>query len=244
MQRVNDLIVLDLETTINGTHRVFRPSAVVMPGGTLTLVDTGLPGMADLIDAQLREAGFSLADVRQIIVTHHDLDHIGSLEDIVRRTGAPVLALEAEAPYIDGRMRSQKLPPEAQVQAMLADPNLDPARRAMFTRPPVQVPVTRTLHDGEELPGGLRIIATPGHTVGHASVYLTGSRTLITGDALTSEDGTLKGPNAGATPDMPTALESVRKLGGLQDVQTILTYHGGLVTANAGQQLRALSAAT
>ncbi|THF88912.1 MBL fold metallo-hydrolase [Deinococcus sp. KSM4-11] len=242
MKRVNDLIVFDLESTVNGNHMVFRPSAIVMPDGTLTLVDTGLPGMKDTIDAQLREAGFSLADVKQIIVTHHDLDHIGSLEAIVGQTGAAVLALEDEVPYITGEKRSQKLPSEAETQKLLADPDLDPARRAMLTRPPVKVPVTRALHDGEELPGGLRIIATPGHTVGHASVYVTGSKTLITGDALTSQDGRLNGPNERATPDMPTALASVKKLAGL-DVQTILAYHGGLVTENADSQLKALAQA-
>ncbi|GHF56597.1 glyoxylase-like metal-dependent hydrolase (beta-lactamase superfamily II) [Deinococcus metalli] len=241
MQRVNDVIVLDLESTVNGNHMVFRPSAIVMPDGTLTLVDTGLPGMAGVIDTQLREAGFSLDDVKQVIVTHHDLDHIGSLEAVVGQTGADVLALEAEVPYITGEKRSQKLPSEEQTQQLLADPNLDPARRAMLTRPPVRVPVTRALHDGEDLPGGLRIVATPGHTVGHASVYVSGSRTLITGDALTSQDGTLKGPNERATPDMPTALESVKKLAGL-DVQTILAYHGGLVTENADAQLKELAA--
>ena len=242
MKRVNDLIVFDLESTVNGNHMVFRPSAIVMPDGTLTLVDTGLPGMKDTIDAQLREAGFSLADVKQIIVTHHDLDHIGSLEAIVGQTGAAVLALEDEVPYITGEKRSQKLPSEAETQKLLADPDLDPARRAMLTRPPVKVPVSRALHDGEELPGGLRIIATPGHTVGHASVYVTGSKTLITGDALTSQDGRLNGPNERATPDMPTALASVKKLAGL-DVQTILAYHGGLVTEDADSQLKALAQA-
>ena len=242
MKRVNDLIVFDLESTVNGNHMVFRPSAIVMPDGTLTLVDTGLPGMKDTIDAQLREAGFSLADVKQIIVTHHDLDHIGSLEAIVGQTGAAVLALEDEVPYITGEKRSQKLPSEAETQKLLADPDLDPARRAMLTRPPVKVPVSRALHDGEELPGGLRIIATPGHTVGHASVYVSGGKTLITGDALTSQDGRLNGPNERATPDMPTALASVKKLAGL-DVQTILAYHGGLVTEDADSQLKALAQA-
>lgn len=241
MQRVNDVIVLDLEASMNGNHAVYRPVAVVMPDGTLTLIDTGLPGMADAIDTQLREAGFSLGDVTQIIVTHHDLDHIGSLEDIVGRTGAAVLTLETEAPYITGEKRSQKMPSEEDVQRLLADPELPPARRASLTRPPVRVPVTRTLHDGEELPGGLRIVATPGHTVGHSSVYVTGSHTLITGDALTAEDGTLKGPNERFTPDIKTALESVKKLGGLEGVQTIVAFHGGLVTANAGEQLRGLS---
>ncbi len=237
---MGDLIVLELEATLMGGPMVIHPVAIVMPDGTLTLVDTGIPGMTDAIDAELKAAGHSLADVKQVIVTHHDLDHIGSLEAVVAATGAEVLALEAEVPYIDGRERSQKMPSEEQVQAMLVDPNLNPAMRAMITRPPVKVPVTRVLHDGDELPGGIRVVATPGHTVGHLSVYLTGSKTLITGDAMTSEGGTLNGPNERATPDMAGALQSVKKLSGL-DVQTVLTYHGGLVTENADAQLKALA---
>lgn len=239
---MGDLIVLELEATLMGGPTVIHPASIVQGDGRLTLVDTGIPGMQDAIDAELKAAGYSLSDVKQIIVTHHDLDHIGSLEAVVAATGAEVLALETEVPYIDGRERSQKMPSEERVRAMLADPDLDPATRAMIALPPVRVPVTHVLHDGDELPGGIRVIATPGHTVGHLSVYLTGSKILITGDALSAADGILNGPFERATPDMPTALESVKKLAGL-DVQTILAYHGGLVTENAGDQLRALAQA-
>ena len=47
----------------------------------------------------------------------------------------------------------------------------------------------------------------------------------------------MQGPNEGATPDLPTAMQSVRKLAEL-DVQTIVCYHGGVVSADANGQLR------
>ncbi|MEP7190312.1 MAG: MBL fold metallo-hydrolase, partial [Roseiflexaceae bacterium] len=74
-------------------------------------------------------------------------------------------------------------------------------------------------------------------TPGHMCLYHERARTLIAGDALTSNDGQLMGPNEGATPDMPTASQSVRKLAEL-DVQTIICYHGGAVTVDANQQLQ------
>ncbi|HLK17037.1 MAG TPA: MBL fold metallo-hydrolase, partial [Fimbriimonadaceae bacterium] len=85
------------------------------------------------------------------------------------------------------------------------------------------------------------VIATPGHTLGHASLYLTRTRTLISGDALTSSEGTLNGPMEMATPDMATARASVRRLAEIE-VKQIVTYHGGLVDHDATGQLRRLAA--
>jgi glyoxylase-like metal-dependent hydrolase (beta-lactamase superfamily II) len=67
-------------------------------------------------------------------------------------------------------------------------------------------------------------------------LYHERTRTLIAGDALTASDGQLMGPNEGATPDMPTASQSVRTLAQL-DVQTIICYHGGVVHVEASKQL-------
>jgi glyoxylase-like metal-dependent hydrolase (beta-lactamase superfamily II) len=100
-------------------------------------------------------------------------------------------------------------------------------------------PVDEQLQDRArlDLAGGVRVIATPGHTPGHMCLYHERSRTLIAGDSLTSNDGQLMGPNEGATPDMPTASQSVRTLAQL-DVQTIICYHGGAVTVDASTQLQ------
>jgi glyoxylase-like metal-dependent hydrolase (beta-lactamase superfamily II) len=109
--------------------------------------------------------------------------------------------------------------------------------RARFAVP-ANAPVTRTLHDNEmlDLAGGVKVVATPGHTVGHLSLYVVQEGVLITGDAMVSAEGQLKGPMERATPDMPEALRSVQKLAQLP-ATTVLTYHGGVVDQDAALQL-------
>jgi glyoxylase-like metal-dependent hydrolase (beta-lactamase superfamily II) len=105
-------------------------------------------------------------------------------------------------------------------------------------------PIDQQIQDGThlDLAGGVRVIFSPGHTPGHICLYLERTRTLITGDALTADDGQLMGPNERATPDMALAQQSVRKLAEL-DVQTIVCYHGGVVDADANGQLRRVAQA-
>jgi glyoxylase-like metal-dependent hydrolase (beta-lactamase superfamily II) len=88
-----------------------------------------------------------------------------------------------------------------------------------------------------DLAGGTQVIFTPGHTPGHISLYLEGSKVLVAGDALTAEGGYLNGPNPLATLDMRTAMQSVIRLAHL-DVDTIVCYHGGVVSAGTSEQLR------
>jgi len=88
-----------------------------------------------------------------------------------------------------------------------------------------------------DLAGGVRVVATPGHTIGHMCLYLERTRTVIAGDALVAENGRLQGPSPTATADLPTASRSVRRLAGL-DVDAIVCYHGGVVADGAGDQLR------
>jgi glyoxylase-like metal-dependent hydrolase (beta-lactamase superfamily II) len=88
-----------------------------------------------------------------------------------------------------------------------------------------------------DLAGGTKVISTPGHTPGHISLYLERSKVLIAGDALTSERGSLNGPNPSMTLEMRTALQSIRRLADLE-VDTIVCYHGGVVSEDANGQLR------
>ena len=73
-----------------------------------TLVDAGLPDQIEAISAALVEAGIGVRDLRRIIFTHQDLDHVGSGAALVRQSGARVLAHPADAPYIDGSLRLLK----------------------------------------------------------------------------------------------------------------------------------------
>lgn len=200
-----------------------------------TLVDTGLPGRLPAIEAALAEIGLKVQDLKRIILTHQDIDHIGSLAEIVRASGAKVLAHEAEAPHIDGRKKWVKMPPPEALEQM------SPEMRAFLERGAEPAQVNQLLHDGEVLDtaGGVRVIYTPGHTPGHISLYLERDQILITGDALTAKDGQVQLPMQRATPDWPEAMRSVAKMAALE-VKTLIAYHGGVVSNDVQSQLQGL----
>src|SRR3712207_5116361 len=51
-----------------------------------TLIDAGLPGQAEAIGAALLEGGIGVGDLRRIIFTHQDLDHVGSRAALDRKS--------------------------------------------------------------------------------------------------------------------------------------------------------------
>ena len=221
---------------------VLNLALITDPQHGATLVDTGTPGQLPAIQAALGEIGLKLSDIRRIIVTHHDLDHIGSLEALVAASGAEVLTSQAEIPYVQDGQRPQKFPPADKVDELMA--HMPEGMRQMMKNPPVvKVKVDRVLSDGEvlDIAGGVRVVFTPGHTVGHLSLYVQGDGVLITGDALASEDGQLTGPNPQYTPDLPEAVRSVQKLAQIP-AKVVLTYHGGLVDQDAALQLNRVAA--
>jgi glyoxylase-like metal-dependent hydrolase (beta-lactamase superfamily II) len=101
--------------------------------------------------------------------------------------------------------------------------------RVTSPRPIVPAP------DGSDVLG-LQVVATPGHTEGHISVFDRGTRVLIAGDALNNSAG-LTGSSPRNTADPAKAAESVKKMAAL-DVGTILFGHGEPLTSGAADALR------
>ncbi|MGE4426329.1 MAG: MBL fold metallo-hydrolase [Solirubrobacteraceae bacterium] len=68
---------------------------LVRGDGPTTLVDTGipLPGILDLLVGTLDGIGVPIADVEQVVLTHHHFDHLGLAASIVKRSGARVVGL-------------------------------------------------------------------------------------------------------------------------------------------------------
>jgi glyoxylase-like metal-dependent hydrolase (beta-lactamase superfamily II) len=230
MQLNDDVHVLALPFVREGQTHTLNLSLVLDATNGATLVDAGLPGQLDAIGAALAEAGLRVEDLRRIVLTHQDIDHIGSLHDLVEASGARVLAHEVEVPFID----FTQVPRFARPEVLESRPEM----RAVIERiRPTRV--DEALSDGDllDLAGGVRTVSTPGHTVGHLCLYLERSGTVIAGDALTAGDGRLQGPSPSATQDMATAARSVRKLADL-DVRAIVCYHGGIVQDDAAGQLR------
>src|SRR5215211_6554051 len=229
MRVANGVYVLPIPRSPQEPESFLNLTLIVDEQNGNTLVDAGLPGQAETIGAALAEAGIGVRDLRRIIFTHQDLDHVGSGAALVRHSGARVLAHPADAPHIDGSLRLLKPSPEMLEQR--------PQMREVLERLE-PVGVDEHFEDGErlDLAGGIRVIFTPGHTPGHTSLYLERPKVLVAGDALTAEEGRLNGPNPQLTLDVGEAARSVRRLAEL-DVETIVCYHGGVVDEDADGQL-------
>ncbi|WP_026888744.1 MBL fold metallo-hydrolase [Clostridium beijerinckii] len=199
------------------------------------LIDTGLPGQIENIREEVEKAGVSFDKINKIIITHHDLDHIGSLSSIVKNSKSEieVLAHSGERPYIEGEKIGIKITPE----------RLSSMPESMKeTIKQLKTKVNRVVKDEEELSycGGIEVIYTPGHTPGHICLYLKKYKALVTGDAMNVVNDELIGPNPEYTFDMKQAIESLKKLT-KYDIETVICYHGGVFTKSSNDRIAKLA---
>ncbi|MGE7998798.1 MBL fold metallo-hydrolase [Lysinibacillus sp. NPDC093190] len=183
------------------------------------LIDTGFPGQIEDLRVAMEKVGVSFDKLKVVILTHQDIDHIGSLPEILQECGSniKVYAHDLDKPYIQGDL------------TLLKDGHI---------KNPPKGRVDHTLKDGQELPycGGIRIIHTPGHTPGHISLYLKQSKTLIAGDSMYSVNGIIEGIHAPTVLDIKAARLSLKKYLDL-DIESVVCYHGGLSNVNVNDQI-------
>lgn len=140
------------------------------------LVDAGAPGDLKRILAGLKAHGVDPKDLGMILLTHGHSDHAGCAAELRRRSGAPIALHIGDAPLArNGRngvlavrdMLGRILRPFVDEEFEAFEPDL-------------------IFRDGFSLePHGIRgrVIATPGHTLGSASVVLASGEAII-GDVL------------------------------------------------------------
>ncbi len=75
-----------------GLHRIGSDtvnSYLVVGEGGVTIIDAGLPRYWNLLGRELGRLGLTLDDVRALILTHGDTDHIGFAGRLSREKGIP-----------------------------------------------------------------------------------------------------------------------------------------------------------
>lgn len=221
---------MQLAEDVHRLDGVAGANVYLLTGREPVIIDTGLPGQAPRILAYLGAAGVAAGDLRAIVLTHHDIDHIGSAAALAQAAGIPVWAPEGDAPYISGERRR---PGIKRLVPLLVRPFFG------ALAPPA---LGRLLREGDELPGGFRVLATPGHTPGHISLHRPG--TLVAGDLLM----VMRRPGGGlrlrASPpamswDSAAVGRSLRRIASLP-VDMILAGHGPPVPTGGGPLLHDL----
>jgi glyoxylase-like metal-dependent hydrolase (beta-lactamase superfamily II) len=246
MKIAEGLDLLELKAEGIWGPRVFCPT-LIWDEKDVILVDAGIPGLLEDIRQEIRKAGTDFEKLDRVIITHHDMDHIGSLSSIVKASSGnriKVLSHEGEKPYIQGDKMPIKMTPQriAELEAELKALPEDKRNEIINMRASINTSVDVLIEDGEELPycGGIVVIHTPGHTPGHTCLYLKKYKALIAGDSMNVKEGQLVGPNPQYTYNMEEAINSLKKLA-KYDIETVICYHGGIFTTDANKRIAELA---
>jgi len=180
----------------------------------VTVIDAGLPGhYADLI-AELTSMGRTLNDVKGVILTHGDSDHVGFAERLRLETGVPIYVHAADADRAKGGPK-----PKTPFGTFKLGPLLGFMGYAMRKGGARTTYLTDLIevHDGEtlDLPGSPRIIGMPGHSEGSIAIHIPIVDAVFVGDGLTTRHVLTgrTGPQPAPFTDEPErAIESLTAL--------------------------------
>ena len=234
--------VLEVKFGFNGKEDALYP-VVLRKGKELILVDCGYAGFMPLIEQAASLQGLSLQHLTGILITHHDIDHMGGLAEFKEKYPQAVIYSSAiEEKYISGKAKSLRLQQAEELYHTLPEDQKAGAQYFQeMLRKMQTVPVDRTLPEGEcaVFLNDVKIIPTPGHMPGHISLYVEASQTLIAADAVVYENDELEIANPHFTLDLPAAVRSVEKLQQVA-IRKLICYHGGIVEQNIQQKLQTL----
>lgn len=202
----------------------------------ITLVDTGLPGSEQQILDALKDLNIRPKDINNIVITHGDMDHAGSARVLQEKTGAQLWSSAVEALYISGEKAFYK----PLTEDFLIQLPPDVAQQLREGIPPVKIENELIADACLPFARNAQVIATPGHTPGHVSLFFPEAKTLIGGDAVMADGEQLIFPRFSL--DNRMALESIRHLASLAP-WVLIAQHGGVLTHDVPEKLQRLAAA-
>ncbi len=150
---------------------------LVQAHGGDVLVDAGLPGLGWRLLQLLEKHGSSVETLKLIIITHAHFDHVGALNAIRERTGAPVLVHQLDAPVLRSGEISLPAGQTMLARGLMAMGAATTGRfRLRGCEPDILVEDEFDL--GAFGVAG-RLIHTPGHTLGSISLLLDSGDAVV-----------------------------------------------------------------
>ena len=209
--------------------RLARSNAYLVAEPSLALVDVGMRWEADAIETHVRETGHDLAAVERILVTHYDVDHVGTLAALAGDIDAVVHAGSPDAAFIAGDERPPLRPLKGAIQ-----------RAVGWLSPPPDLEV-RAVADGDRV-GGFEAFRTPGHTPGHTVYVHRGHRAAFLGDLVATKDGGFVPVGRRSNYDAAAADRSLRRFAERAPrFEIACPGHGRPIATGASAALRAFA---
>jgi glyoxylase-like metal-dependent hydrolase (beta-lactamase superfamily II) len=163
---------------------------LIIAGENNLLIDTGLPSFSKLLWKGI-QSHISSSNILAVNITHADPDHIGGLSALRNRiklnVSAPLLEKDA---ILAGRL-SREIHPHGfeKIPYKLVE--------LLTKMTPEAVDDTLIPASTHPVLTGMRVIATPGHTSGHCSLFMEREGVLFSGDSINYAHGKLT-PSTGA----------------------------------------------
>ncbi|ASD23612.1 MBL fold metallo-hydrolase [Cryobacterium sp. LW097] len=151
----------------------------------VTVIDAGLAGQWRDLLAELTGMGRTLSDVKGVILTHGDGDHVGFAERLRRDHGVPVYVHPGDAARAKGGPKPANGRQSMKLGATLGFAAYSLRKGGMRT---TYLTETVDANDGDtlDLPGAPRIIGLPGHSEGSIAIHVPIADAVFVGDGLTT----------------------------------------------------------
>ena len=218
-----------IDLNFRGSPRVIATAVVAGTDG-IVLIDPGPTSCLATLEAGLRGRGYTLRDVRSLLLTHIHLDHAGAAGTIVERVPeVRVHVHERGAPHLTD---PQKLLASA---TRLHGDQMNTLWGAFLPVPADRIVV---LQGGERLDvasHSFRVAYTPGHARHHVSYLDEQSGMAYVGDTggVRVSGDYLIAPTPPPDIDVETWRDSLDAIDGWQPVSLFLTHFGTVTPARA-----------
>ncbi len=195
-------------------------------GDQTTLIDTGTPGKQENILNYLQNVlKGKPEDIKTIVLTHHHMDHTGSLYELKKITNAEVAAYKDDVDIISGEK-----PSSDPIYMRFVSRLMSTFTSYKFIKPDIGL-------QENDMVDNYRVIHTPGHTPGSIALYNSDNGVIFVGDTLTYDGNKVGGPPSFLINDREALKKSVKKISDFNP-RIMLSGHGKPLIEDTSEMIK------
>jgi glyoxylase-like metal-dependent hydrolase (beta-lactamase superfamily II) len=190
------------------------------------LIDTGMPMNKLKLENALKLEGIKTEEIKLVIITHSDIDHIGNCAYLQREKGLKIAVHDLDANQCrTGRINLNRKRKASLFSKMVKSVLFFLVLKRLMKKFPLEsFEPDIILSDGQDLnPYGLdaNVVHIPGHTMGSIGI-LTGEGDFLSGDTINNR----KKPTVADIVENETALQSSLKIIKNLSIRNVYPGHG------------------